>query len=332
MDEVQLSVPEVQSEGMSGTTIAIIILIIIVVIAIVVIIIVLVMNNGSSSPRPPGPVCLLPPEPINLTAVRFNSYVTVSWNTMLGVDSYNVYYRIGNANVCANNFDGKINTSSTSTNFNNLPNDKKIYFAVTAINHCGEGPPSKIVSVDAIMPLMKINVLPDKADSPTVELVSNNCYYAKNSVIVNLNYSDTNSRFYLLQGTGQHGTVDDYLYIMPGPGPANQLALKCGIETTHTLTTLKLGQKSEILNPDAPKTLDSTFDLEWKPLTQIDQYVIFLASQDRYGNFHHVGGFTTDTKITLDTNPGDNVIFGLVLGFKNQDLSGVSDTTIFSTN
>lgn len=332
MDDPQLSIPQMETESMSGVTIAVIVLIVVVVIAVVILIVYLATNNGSSSPRPPSPICPLPPQPVNVNAVRFNNYITVSWNVVFGADSYNIYNKIGNSGVCTSNYNGKNNTSSTSITFNNLPMDQTIYFTITAINNCGEGPQSNTFKLDPIMPLIiQPTVLPDKANSPKVQLVSDNSNHPKKSNTVNISYDSDGSKFYIFQGTGQHGAVDNYLYIVPDSEIANQIALKCQTETSHILSTLKSAVKTIILDPKAPKVLDSTFEVKWKATPNTDQYVVFLASQDKYGNFHHVGDFTQDTSLVLNTNPGDNLIFGLVLGYKTQDQSDVSDATIFVT-
>jgi hypothetical protein len=335
MEESQLSMPNNQESNGTSTWIIVLVVILalIVIIFVVILIVYLATNNTPDSPRPPNPDCLLPPIPNNVTAVKFNSYITISWSAVFGADFYNIYYKINDTNVSPTSYNNVSKTSSTSITYNNLDTSQSIYFIVTAVNNCGQGAPSKTVSIVPPVVYMTPSVPDPLPNPPTVTLVSNNCYYEKrsNTVDINFSYSNIPDGSYILQGTGQHSNIDNYLYVVPGysSDPAHNVALKCGgIQSSHTVTTISKTIQATILDHSLE---NNTCTLTWKALEDVDQYVVFVASQDKYGNYHHTGTFTADTTASVEITANDSLIFGLVLGYNQSDLNGPSDPTIFIT-
>jgi hypothetical protein len=175
--------------------------------------------------------------------------------------------------------------------------------------------------------------------APVVAETLNDCAGTTTSDVVQVSFTNENisSGVYVIQGTGQKGTVSPYLYLVQGNSfaPATNIHLTCGaVSTTHTVLQITNAENAVITTAAPTAPIGSTFTLNWIPLAGVEQYVVFLVSVSPLGVPHYYGGFygSTATSATLATDSGDTGIMALVLGFRLCDKSIVSPSTTYVTH
>ncbi|MBE9564791.1 MAG: fibronectin type III domain-containing protein, partial [Proteobacteria bacterium] len=94
--------------------------------------------------QPPGPSYIdLPPAPQNVTLIVDDGQVTISWDSVIGATSYNIYW---NTTGSVTTSDSQIVTLTSPYDHTGLVNGTTYYYIVTAINSIGEGALSSEVS------------------------------------------------------------------------------------------------------------------------------------------------------------------------------------------
>lgn len=101
-------------------------------------------SNGGGETSTPPPTGSIPSAPTGISASAGNEQVTISWSSVSGADSYNIYWAVssGVTKVSGTKVSGVtspyIDTGRT--------NDTTYYYVVTAINTAGESGESTEVS------------------------------------------------------------------------------------------------------------------------------------------------------------------------------------------
>ena len=94
--------------------------------------------------QPPGPSYIdLPPAPQNVALIVDDGEVTISWDSITGATSYNIYW---NTTGSVTTSDSQIATVTSPYVHTGLSNGTTYYYVVTAINSTGEGALSSEVS------------------------------------------------------------------------------------------------------------------------------------------------------------------------------------------
>ena len=87
--------------------------------------------------KPPGPSYIdLPPAPQNVVSVSDDGQVTISWDSVTGATSYNIYWDTTGGVTTS---DTQLATVTSPYLHDGLVNGTTYYYAVTAINAVGEG-------------------------------------------------------------------------------------------------------------------------------------------------------------------------------------------------
>ncbi len=87
--------------------------------------------------KPPGPSYIdLPPAPQNVASVSDDGQVTISWDSVTGATSYNIYWDTTGGVTTS---DTQLATVTSPYLHDGLVNGTTYYYAVTAINAVGEG-------------------------------------------------------------------------------------------------------------------------------------------------------------------------------------------------
>jgi len=86
----------------------------------------------------------IPSSPQNIVTISEDGSVSLSWNTVTGAISYNIYW---NSTGSVTNADTKIADVDTPYTHTDLSNDTTYYYIVTAVNSAGESAPSDEISM-----------------------------------------------------------------------------------------------------------------------------------------------------------------------------------------
>ena len=355
MDRINTRVPayaDKPSGSRIGLIIATIILAVVVIALIVIVIILLIRRQQTASKNEcnfntdcsSGKICFenrcisdtSPPNPPSNVKVEYDIIdrsATVSWDASPGAKSYNIYRKLEDPSVGVNNYVRKEATVNTNFKFVTL-DEGTHYFVVTALNaFFEESEPSHPV---VLAP--SCGSLPTTMASPIVSQSSNDCGVAPlDSEEISISFPNMTipDGFYVIEGTGQVGSVSNYFYIIQGSswGPANGMRLKCGgLETKHKILQITDFKQAE-LTVSGPVTTGDTFQMTWKAIVGSEEYFVFLVGVNGDGVPHFYGGYakSTDTSLILNTNSGDNLYFGIVLGYKLCDKSLYSSETTYIT-
>lgn len=330
----------------AGFIIGIIILAIIVIVLIIILIILLVRRRGLISPQctantdcPAGQFCSnnrcvscsAPPSTPSTVTITYDSdagTATLNWAPSNTASSYNVYRKLGDPSVGVNNYTRREGTTATTKSFTSLENGTH-YFVVTALNACGESAPSSPVRLAAVC-----SSRPAAMAAPIVTQTDDNCI-SDNIEIVEVEFDNENidNGVYVIQGTGQHGTVGAYTYLVPGEfhGPASDINLSCGgVSTNHNVMQITDVTEADItVTSDGPIVTGTSFKVTWNQVPGAERYIIFVVGVNGDSVPHYYGGFAEahETALTIQTNEGDTLVFGIVLGFRICDASDVSAST-----
>jgi YVTN family beta-propeller protein len=99
----------------------------------------------SAEPVPPAP-------PTNVTATAGDEQVTISWDTVSGATSYNIYWSTSSG-VSSTSYEGKIeDITETSYTHTGLTNGTTYYYVVIAVNDYGESDESEEVPASPSVP------------------------------------------------------------------------------------------------------------------------------------------------------------------------------------
>lgn len=278
--------------------------------------------------------CIHPPDSPDVTNVSVvTNDVTLTWTAVPGATSYKIYRKLEDPSVGAGNNHQVQTSSGTSVTFNDLAYGTH-YFVVTAVNDCGESQPSVPSSLAPICPF-----IPATPVAPGVVQTTDDCAGTTNSDIVSVSFADLNilNGVYVVRGSGQKGTVNDYLYLVQGNswGPATGIHLKCGaVATGHTVTQITDVQNAP-LTVSGPAFSGTTFTMTWTQVAGSEEYLVFLVGVDNVtGTPHFYGNYApgSSNSLTLDTNSGDTLVFGLVLGFRVCNRSAPSPAANYVTS
>jgi hypothetical protein len=155
--------------------------------------IVVARNNYGQSPisveisETPRPL----PAPLNPTATAGNSQVTVTWSSVTGATSYDVYF--STTSGATNTGGTRIENVNSPYVHTTLNNGSTYYYIVTARNNTGESAPSVEVSATPGPPLLVVNTLSLNIGS----LESSAQFTVRNTGIGTLNWSITCSESWL---------------------------------------------------------------------------------------------------------------------------------------
>lgn len=277
--------------------------------------------------------CISPPGPPTISSVSVvGTAVTLTWSAVNGASAYNIYGKLEDPSVGYGNNDQKQTVTVLSANFTNLTSGTH-YYVVTAVNSCGESQPS---SPSAIVPVCSST--PTAPAAPTVVQSSNDCAGATSSDIINVSFPDLSipNGVYVVQGTGQKGSIHNYFYLVQGNswGPATGIHLGCGgVSTTHKVTRITNVQNAP-LTVSGSSLVGVNFNMTWNKVAGSEKYLVFLVGvNSTTGTPHFYGGYAagTESSLLLDTNSGDTLVFGLVLGFRVCDQSPASALTTYIT-
>lgn len=333
-----------------GYLVGIIILIIVVVTLIVVIIVLLARRSKMIVPECKtnadctggkfcsSNVCVFcigpPPIPaqVAINNTPLSGTATISWSTSTGATSYNVYRKIGDPSVSKSNFHQKENTTSTTRTFTSLPTGTH-YFVVTSVNQCGES--------DESIPVLlapSCSSFPTTMVAPTVVQSLNDCGGLTNVETVDISFPDMSipDGVYIVEGTGQDGSVSPYTYLVQGSswGPATGIALKCGgVASTHTVTQI-IDVENATITVTGPVITGTSFNMTWNPNAGAEEAIVFVVGIDPVTSVpHFYGGYASGTanSLVVNTNNGDNLVFGIVLTYKKCNKSIASAPTPYLT-
>lgn len=331
----------------TGFIVGIIILAIVVVILIVIVIILLLRKTSAATVQCTtnadctggklcsNNVCVLcigaPPTPktVTITSNITAGSATVNWVASAGAISYNVYRKLADPSVGVNNYDQVVKTTNTNQTFTSLPSGTS-YFVVTAVNSCGESPVSEPVVLASYCPLLPATMPP-----PVVTETNNDCAGSTQVETISVSFINMNipNGVYVIQGTDQAGSVSSYLYIIQGSsfGPAIGISQKCGsISSTHTVTQISTVENATVTNTGGPFTAGSSFTVTWDRIAGAEQYLVFLVGTAPVTAVpHYYGGYApaSANSLSLQTTPGDNLLFAMVLGFNTCNMSQTSAAT-----
>lgn len=334
----------------TGFVIAVIILIILVIALLIVVIVLAVRKQNTVSSAEcttnqncsSGKICtngscvtyvapVLTPNPVTIAYDSLTGAATVTWAPVTGITSYHVYRKLEDPSVSVNNYDSKQTIQGTSTTFTSLAEGTH-YFVVTSVNSGGESQPSSPVILAP-----SCGVFPVTMPAPTVTETANNCSGVKASDQVSVAFTNMSipNGVYVVQGTGQAGSISQYLYLVQGNafGPATQINLTCGsTSTNHTVTQITQVSDMLITVNDAVTTTGA-FTMTWRPMAGAERYVVWLTGVNANGVSHYYGGFANanDTALTIQTNPGDTLVYGLVLGYRICNQSSTSPVAVYVT-
>jgi hypothetical protein len=343
------SVVTYKPQSRIGLIVGIIILVVVVIMLLVLVIILLVRKPKTAQPEcttnancTGGKLCSngscvtctsppSRPSTVNSSYDPLTGEATITWSPVDRANSYNVYRKLEDPSVNVNNYSQREGTSGTSRLFTSLETGTH-YFVVTAVNDCGESQPSSPV---VLAP--SCSSLAGTMAAPTVTQTLNDCAGPTTSDQVSISFANTSipNGVYVVQGSGQAGVVDPYLYLVYGSsyGPTAPIYLKCGGVATNHYVSQITDVKNAPLTVSGPPVAGTTFTMTWKPVAGSERYLVFLVGVNGAGVAHYYGSFAEahETSLTLQTNSGDTLVFGLVLGYRICDQSTASPVTPYVT-
>lgn len=272
------------------------------------------------------------PSPVSVNNDPLAGTATISWASSTGATSYNVYRKLGDSSVSKSNYTQKENTTSLNRTFTTLPVGTH-YFVVTAVNQCGESDESFPVLVAP-----RCSSFPTIMIAPTVVQSLNDCGGLTNVETVDISFPDMSisDGVYVVEGTGQDGQVSAYTYLVQGSswGPATGIPLKCGgVSSTHTVTQITDVENATI-TVSGPVITGTSFNVTWNPNPGAEEAVVFVVGIHPVTSVpHFYGGYASGTanSLTLQTNSGDNLVFGIVLTYKKCSKSAASLPAAYTT-
>jgi hypothetical protein len=203
------------------------------------------------------------------------------------------------------------------------------YFAVTAVNSNGESSPSQAVSTSIC------STQPTAPTAPTITQQNNMCFSANNpaeidsSSTTNTNVNSTT--YFIFAGTGQQGSVTNYLGITNGNSSMptlTNISLACTTLSMNTAQYILSGQNvtstSNITSP-----IGSSVNITWNAVSNVDNYVVSVKTTDSSGNVHYTGGTASSNSnsLSVSTNSGDTFNSVMIIGYTSCNLSSTSTST-----
>lgn len=328
--------------GASNNTMLIIVSVIIVVLLLVVIFATLWSSTKNNKPKyectedshcPEGQVCqntkcVVPPPctgaptiPTGVT-VTFDALANtanISWNTCTDAVSYNVYRSMGNPAVSKTSYDEVISTTTTSYVFSSLSQGTH-YFAVTAVNACGE---SDEASSTTYAP--SCTVIPATPSAPLLMTNVDNCSGVEQVEEVDIQVTEATgvAPLNIVKGNGQK-KIDSYFALAEAPSGDFPVFLACSASPVeYTLTHVTDAEAATLISPTGPLTLGNTLTIEWSPLMGAEEYAVSCVSMDSDGVMTFVGGTVASpaTSMELTVDNGADLAFVAVYGYKYCDKS-----------
>ena len=167
-------------------------------------------DESSEVSATPSAVGTTPSAPTNVIATTGDEQVTISWDSVSGATSYNIYWATWSG-VSKTDYEGKIaDISTTSYTHTGLTNGTSYHYVVTAENDYGESDESderNVTPVEGFTSLL--------SETGTITHDGEKHYYEVSvssgmNLFVTLELADTDQNFYLYVKYGSLPTTSDY--------------------------------------------------------------------------------------------------------------------------
>lgn len=235
-------------------------------------------SGNSFSVLPPATA--VPAAPGGVVATSGNTQVSISWNSVTGADSYNIYWLTSSGVTKAN---GNKFTNVTSPYVHSgLANNTAVYYVVTAVNSAGES----VVSTE-------VNATPAPAIPAAPTGVGAVAADAQNSISWNASFGATTYNVYWsttagvtkANGTKISGVTSPYVhtplsnlttyyYVVTAENSAGESADSAQVSATPV---------APVVLPDAPSGLTATagstnVTLSWIPVSGAASYNLYFST------------------------------------------------------
>jgi len=289
------------------------------------------------TPTPTPTTCTAPPSTPNNVRVVYDALAntaTVSWDSSQGATSYNVYRKFDDSSVGKYNYEEKINVTVTTASFSGLAAGAH-YFVVTALNNCGESEASHPPVIAA-----SCNSFPATPNPPNVVEASDNCNAtntAQRADVINVNWSNASNPNggYVIQGTGQLGSVGQYYANVSGSTSFDGIYLKCnGQQSNHVINVIQSWTAADLNMPTTPTLSSNTFTMQWYTVPGAEAYSVWLVLVDQVNDIaYYYGGRApgTSSSLTIPCQAGLTPVYGNVYGYMLCDLSMMSSPASYTS-
>jgi hypothetical protein len=280
-------------------------------------------TNGACVGPAAEPSCTAAPSkpyPISVVYDREVGDATVSWGPVSGGLVYNLYRKLGDPSVGKTNYDEKSTVTGTAKTYTGLPTGTH-YFAVTAINECGESDESSPV---VLVP--SCDVVPTTPVAPIIAQDTDNCSSLTEPVEYNLLSCDEATGanpFNLIRGNGQFG-VEEYFAVLPAPSGTFDVYLACtGQPVSYTAVAISTADYANLTYPTDPMVVGSTVPVTWEPLLGAEEYAVTIVTLTGEGSYMFTGGVVPapQTSLTVATLADATLVFASVIGYRLCDKS-----------